>query len=152
MKISIHTHSSSSHMGLSLMYNKTQNSCCKLIQRRAKNKLNIETTEEERRNSAQKVVQTCNFSVRDRITQYQLLVIKSESPSPTRTPTNQPCSIVVSNYDEANRTNGSQVTDNASKRQSLISNSSIESSRSDNNNRDDGNIVVGETRFYVVWD
>ena len=109
----------------------------------------------EHRNSAQMLVEACNLKVKERITMYQAMAVDVESPSKSNT---NPCSIVVSDFDEANKNEeivedeANDTTDNSSKRQSIVSNSSIDSSRSDNNNCDGVNIEYGSSVFYVVWD
>ena len=115
---------------------------------------NLEDTEQ--RNSAQMLVEACNLKVKERITMYQAMVEDIESPSKSNTNPLIPCSIVVSNFDEANKNENEEIvedtTDNSSKRQSIVSNSSIDSSRSDNNNCDGVNVELGSSVFYVIWD
>lgn len=97
------------------------------------------------------LVEACNLKVKERVTMYQAMVEDVESPSKSNA---TPCSIVVSNFDEANENEEiiEDTTDNSSKRQSIVSNSSIDSSRSDNNNCDGVNIEYGSSVFYVIWD
>lgn len=104
------------------------------------------------------IVEACNLKVKERITMYQAMAMDVESPSKSIANPLIPCSIVVSKCDDANKIEeidedeAKDTTDNSSKRQSIVSNSSIDSSRSDNNNCDGVNIEYGSSVFYVIWD
>lgn len=98
------------------------------------------------------LVEACNLKVKERITMYQALTVDLESPSKSNT---NPCSIVVSDFDEANKKEEiveDEAKETTDKRLSIASNSSIESSPSDNNNCDGVNIEYGSSVFYVIWD
>lgn len=107
--------------------------------------------------------------------QQQQQLLENEQTSPEKNSKDLiPCSIVVSNFDEATIEttattistttiidNQDEKCDNVaavaiSHRQSIISNSSLESARSDNNNCDEVeegvNIEHGSSVFYVIWD
>lgn len=82
---------------------------------------------------------------------YQAITMDAESPSKSNANPLIPCSIVVSNCDEVVvEDEAKDTTDNSSKRLSIVSNSSIDSSRSDN--CDGVNIEYGSSVFYVTWD
>lgn len=91
--------------------------------------------------------------------QYEALaeeVIKSIDLSPTDD-TNKPCSIVVSKtlLEETDVVaSSSKNTKDSSNRNSILSNSSVDSIKSDNNSEVDGgkNVEYGSSVFYVVWD
>jgi hypothetical protein len=108
----------------------------------------------EHRNSAQMIVEACNLKVKERVSMFQAMAEDIESPSKSNATSLIPCSIVVSNFDETNENEEivEDTTDNSSKRQSIVSNSSVDSSRSDNNNCDGVNIEYGSSVFYVIWD
>lgn len=93
------------------------------------------------RNSAQLIVQAHNLSVRNKIDKFQ---------SMDETCADSPCSIVITQADDEKVIDESNGNAN---RLSIVSSSSLESSRSDNNYEEEVvNIEHGSSIFYVVWD
>lgn len=98
---------------------------------------------ENPRNSAQLIVEAHNLHIKQQIERFESMDEPCKKPST--------CSIVVTEADDE------KVVDEKDKnanRHSIVSNSSAESSRSDNNCDEDEavNIEHGSSVFYVVWD
>lgn len=94
------------------------------------------------RNSAQLIVQAHNLSIKSKIDKFQSMGETCKDPTP--------CSIVITEADDGKVVDES---DGNANRLSIVSSSSVESSRSDNNDEEiDVNIEHGSSVFYVVWD
>jgi hypothetical protein len=95
----------------------------------------------------QLVIDACNVKVKEKIMQYEALVEEVVGTSVNDTnddnDDNRPSSIVVSEAEDA-------LQPCSSNRNSILSNSSIDSTRSDD--VVDRNIQLGSSVFYVVWD
>jgi hypothetical protein len=100
-------------------------------------------------------VQACNLNVKDKILQYQAMM-NDVVDATAETEKIEPCAIVVSDYDRNNAKEENDdeavCADSSAHRNSIISNSSVDSTRSDNNGEKDVNIEYGSSVFYVVWD
>lgn len=87
------------------------------------------------------IVEANNLKVKPIIESFE-----SSSQEETRKNVSPPCSIVVT---EAEDDKVDDETDKNANRRSIVSNSSVESSRSDD---DPVNVEHGSSVFYVVWD
>jgi hypothetical protein len=92
--------------------------------------------------------------VKDKIMQFEALAEEAinfrdeESNATLEHESDKPCSIVVGNV-----ATEEESAYQAGNRNSILSNSSIDSTRSDNNSEAGGvNIEYGSSVFYVVWD
>ncbi|CRL00205.1 CLUMA_CG013479, isoform A [Clunio marinus] len=99
---------------------------------------------ENSRNSAQIIVETHNLNIKKQIKKFETMEATFKNLSP--------CSIVVTKTDDENIIED-EADNRNDNRHSVVSTSSIESSRSDNNYDDDNvNKDKGSSVFYVVWD
>lgn len=95
------------------------------------------------RNSAQLIVEANNVNVKTKIEKFETLEDGGETCKNL-----SPCSIVVTEAEDEK----ADETDKNANRLSIVSNSSVESSRSDNNEDEAVNVGQGSSVFYVVWD
>lgn len=111
--------------------------------RQQKRKSKPRTRQKGRKADAQYVVDTCNVKVKDKIMQFEALVEEAVGTTVESQDINRQHSIVVSEAEDA-------LQPCTSNRNSILSNSSVESGRSDSTI--DPNIQLGSSIFYVVWD
>ncbi|KAG5677170.1 hypothetical protein PVAND_006951 [Polypedilum vanderplanki] len=110
------------------------------------------------RNSAEILVEACNLKVQEKINQYQAMMEEHERLNEATNSSLVPCSIVVNNADESksdtnNDNDKCDRSDGNQKRQSIISDSSADGSRSDLNAEDaKTSEQASSSVFYVIWD